>query len=172
MFALLQAFFQIVMRRLGPEDLPNSRLLVLLTLVAYVTMQALSIFQVYGWSPVVPEAVVVDVALLTGALWLLLRITAHPDRYRQTLTALLGTGALLTLPLFPLNFWLQEFTQAGHAAAGPSIAILVFLVWSLTVQGHILSRALTSSFPVGLVLSVGYFIINLGVIRQLAPVPP
>ena len=172
MFALLQAFFQIVMRRLGPEDLPDSRLLVLLTLVAYIAMQTLPAFQVYGWSPVVPEAVVIDVALLTSALWLLLRITAHADRYRRTLTALLGTGALLTLPLIPLNFWLQVFTQAGHAPAGPSIAILILLAWSLMVQGHILSRALSSSFAVGLLLSIGYFVINYGVILQLSPLKP
>jgi hypothetical protein len=171
MLALLRAFLQIIMRQLGPEDLPDSRLLLIISLVAYVLAQVPPALQVYGASGRAAGAIVIDVFMLVGAVWAILRIAGHPDRYRQTLAALLGTSALLTLPLVPLNFWLQMFTQAGHVPAGPSIAILVLITWSLTVQGHILARALSAQFVIGLLVAVGYFIVNYGVILQIAPSP-
>ena len=169
MLPLLRAFFQIILRQLGPEDLPDSRLLLVLSLGLYVLAQILPALQVYGSTPTAALAIVIDVLLLVSAVWAVLRLAGHPSRYRQTVSALLGTGALLTVPLVPLQFWLQMFTQAGHAPAGPSLAILLLMTWSLTVQGHILSRALSAPFVIGLLVAVGYFIVNYAVIWQLAP---
>jgi hypothetical protein len=169
MLPLFRAFLQIIMRRLGPEDLPDSRLLAIICLNAYVLSQVPPALQVYGASWITASAIAIDVLMLVGAVWALLRLTGHSQRYRQTLTALLGTNALLTLPLVPLNFWLERFTQAGHAPAGPSIAILLLITWSLTVQAHILARALSRPFVIGLLIAVGYFIANYALIWQLAP---
>ena len=169
MLPLLRAFLQIIMRHEGPEQLPDSRLLVMITLMAYVLAQVPPAWQVYGSSATAVLAILVDVLMLISAVWAVLRIAGHPNRYRQTLAALLGTTALLTLPLALLNYWLGELTGAGRAPAGPSIAILLLITWTLTVQAHIFARALSRPFVIGLLVAVSYFIANYGVIWQFAP---
>lgn len=169
MLPLLRAFLQIIMRHEGPEELPDSRLLLTITLMAYVLAQVPPALQVYGFSATAALAILIDVLMLISAVWAILRFAGHPGRYRRTLTALLGVTALLTVPLAPLNYWLGAFTGAGRAPAGPSIAILLLITWTLTVQAHIFSRALSRQFVIGLLVAVSYFIINYGVIWQLAP---
>jgi hypothetical protein len=169
MLPLLRAFFQIILRQLGPEDLPDSRLLLGISMGVYALAQIIPALQVYGATATAAIAILVDLLLLASAVWAVLRVAGHAHRFRQTLSALLGTGALLTIPLVPLNFWLQMFTQAGHTPAGPSLAILLLMTWALTVQGHILSRALSAPFVIGLLVAVGYFIVNYAVIWQIAP---
>jgi hypothetical protein len=170
MRAIFQAFLQLVLRRIGPEDLPDSGLLLGLAAAAYAATQAVAALQIYGPDVVVVKAVAADVVLLVLAVAVLLKAAGRPERLRRTLTALLGAGALLTVPLVPLNYWMQLFTHAGQAPAAPSIAILALLTWSLTVQGHIFSRALSTSLAPGLLVAVGYFVLNYALILQLAPV--
>lgn len=169
MLALLEAFLQIVMRRRGPEDLPDSRFLLAFALGAYLLMQALVAAAFYGWSALALQAILIDVALLSGSYWLLLKFAGHPGRYGRTLTALAGTGALLALLQAPLVFFSGLTTAGGEAPIGPKLGLLMLLFWSIVVQAHITSRALSTSFGIGLAVALVYFIISYQVSGQLAP---
>lgn len=169
MLALLEAFLQIVARRRGPEDLPDSRFLMSAALVAYVLAQAPVAAVLYGWSAAALRAVAVDTALLALCFWLLLKFTRRLGRYRRTLTALLGSGALLALPQAPLVFFSKLATAAGQVPVGPTVGLLALLFWSIVVQAHITSRALSTHFGVGLAVALGYFIISYQVSGQFAP---
>jgi hypothetical protein len=72
--------------------------------------------------------VVLDPLLLTGGTWLLLKLFAHPERFLQTATAVLGTGALLGVLLFlPLQGILSVLDVGPES---PAAGILHCCSWS------------------------------------------
>jgi hypothetical protein len=170
MLALLQAFFEILLRRLGPEDLPDSQFLLQLMLVAYMLAQVPVVVALYGWSGNALFAVLVDMGVLALFFWLVLKFARRAGRYRRTLTALLGTGALLSLPQGPLVLLSKLATTAGQSPAGPTFGLLLFLFWSIVVQAHIVSRALSSNIAVGLAVALAYFIVSYQVSGQFPQV--
>lgn len=160
MLALLEAFFNIIMRRRGPEDLPDSQFLMGGALAAYLLTQVPVAVMLYGWSASALLAIVADAALLALFFRALLQLMGRVTRYRRTLTALLGTGALLALPQAPLVFFSQLATAAGQTPLGPTLGLLALLFWSIVVQAHIASRAMSRSFGIGLAVAVAYFILS------------
>lgn len=166
MLALLDAFLQIALRRRGPEDLPDSRFLLRLALVAYMLAQLPVVAVLYGWTGAAMLAILMDTGLLALFFWLTLKLTRRIGRYRRTLTALLGTGALLALPQAPLVFFSKMATAAGQPPVGPTVGLLVVLFWSIIVQAHITARALSSNFGVGLAIALAYFILSYQVSGQ------
>jgi len=171
MLRVLDVFLQIALRRRGPEDVPDSRFLLLLAGLFYVIAQGLLAMPVYHSSLALARSLVLDLLLLCGCLWGLMRFTGHAPRYRQTLTAMLGTGALLGLCMLPFNYWLDVAADPGKPALGPTIGLLAVVSWSLAVNGHIFSRALSAPFAAGMAISIAYFFLNYLVFAQFGPTP-
>jgi hypothetical protein len=169
MLALLETFFQIVMRRRGPEDLPDSSFLFTATLIAYMLAQVPVAAAFYGWSTTSLQAISMDTALLVGCFWLLLKATQRVARYRRTMTALLGTGTILALGQAPLVLLSKLTSAGGQVPMGPTLGLLALLIWSIIIQAHIASRALSSTFGVGLLVALVYFLVNLRVSGHFAP---
>ncbi len=169
MLALLDAFLQIVLRRRGPEDLPDSAFLLCLALAAYAIAQLPTAGVIFGATSTAIMAIVVDCVLLTTVFWLLLYFTGHAPRFRQTLTALAGTGALLALAQAPLVYLARLAGTAGQPAAGPTLGLLALLLWSIIIQAHIASRALSGGYGVGLAVALVYFILSYEVSGLFAP---
>jgi hypothetical protein len=171
MLSLVQAFLQITLRQLGPEDLPDSRFLLTLTLLSYVLAQVPVAVLLYGWSAPAIRVIAIDALLLAGFFWGLLRLTGRSNRYTRSLTALLGTGAILTLIQWPLAWWWKTTGAGNEAPIGATLGLLAMVIWSLVVQAHIVSRALSSPFGAGLMVALAYFLINYQLSGQVAPVP-
>lgn len=171
MLPILDAFLQIALRRRGPEDLPDSAFLLGLTGACYLLAQLLLAAPVYGATQALVHSVALDLALLCGCVWGLMRLTGHGSRFGRTLTALLGTGTLLSLLMLPFNLWLDGLSGSERPAVLPTVGILAIVSWSLVVNGHILARALSAPFTLGLVLSVAYFFLNYLVFSQFGPPP-
>jgi hypothetical protein len=154
MLALLEAFLQIAMRRRGPEDLPDSQLLLAVALAAYLAAQVPVAFLLFGWSGRSLAAVVADLALLCACFWAPLWYVGKPARFRRTLTALAGTGALLSLPQVPLVLASRAAEEAGTVPALPTLGILALIAWTVVVQAHVAARALSARFGVGLAVAL------------------
>lgn len=170
MLPILDVFLQIALRRLGPEDLPDSRFLLLTVGLVYAVMQLLLAIPIYGFTGSLLWSIGLDVVLLCGCVLGLLRLTGHPARFRQTLTAIFGTGALLSLCMLPFNLWLDSLAEPGTAALLPTLGLLAVVSWSLLVNAHIFSRAMSVHFALGLVVSIAYFFLNYLVFVQFGPV--
>lgn len=171
MLAIVDAFMKIALRRLGPEHLPSSPFLLLLSGAAYALIQAAIAAPTYGFSIVLLRSLILDLALLVTCVWGLLQLIGRPARLRQTLTALLGTGALLSALLIPVIYWWQ-FLADQESGRGVTMAIVVaVIIWSLVVNGHILSRALSAPYVVGIGIAVIYFLLNSVLLEQVAPSP-
>jgi hypothetical protein len=172
MFALLQAFLQIALRRLGPEDLPDSRFLMGVALVGYVLAQVPIAVLLHGWEFSAARAIAADALLLAGFFWVMLWASGRLSRYRRTLSALLGAGALLTVMQWPLVWWWKMGAAEGEGPIGATVGLLAMMVWSILIQAHIAARALSSPFGAGMLVAVAYFLLNYEITAQLAPPVP
>ena len=95
MLKLLQTFVDIALWRKGPQDLPASRFLAILVLVAYVGANLVQV-QLLNLRPrTAAVVVVVDVTMMIGWLWAVLAFFGRSQRFVQTFTAVLGVAVLL-----------------------------------------------------------------------------
>jgi hypothetical protein len=169
MLQLVRAFFDIAMLRLGPEDLPASRFLLGFAAVAYLVTGEIS---VSFYARDIGDAflqLAADIGLLVVFVTGLLVLYGKAARLGQTMTALLGTGALLALIALPLSIWLRWDDANGIGSSLPVVGLYLVVLWSIAVTGHILHRALEIPFVGGLVLGAAYFILNVATFAYLFP---
>ena len=79
---------------------------------------------------------------------------------------MLGTSALLSVLSIPFSLWQQVTLEAGSM---PAIIIFLIMIWSVTIDGHILSRALSRPYAVGLLIAIGYFFLHTRILFALMP---
>jgi hypothetical protein len=167
MLAYIRALIKILFRRLGPEDLPDSAFLLGFTFAVYLFLQVTLAWILFGPSLILAKTVAIDMSMLVFCLWAVLRLVGYLSRFRQTLTALLGTSALLSIISAPFSVWRQLTIDTASAAAFPSTVIFGIMLWALAIDGHILARAFSKPYSVGLIAAVIYFFFHAVVLAQL-----
>ncbi|MDZ7805190.1 hypothetical protein [Thiohalophilus sp.] len=165
---LVTRFWEICLLRKGPEDVPySSPLLLLLLILGY----AIDNLRVNLLLPGVTVGQLAGILLLHTLLMLsitaaLLTMFGYRARIVQTLTALTGTGVILSLLMLPLDYITrlnpQNFTMA-------SLIIMAMQIWSLVIVGHILSHALSVHRLTGVIIAIGYLILGLAAFNTLLP---
>ena len=165
MVALLQTLFDIVRLRKGPDAIPYSWILCLLTLTLWLfsglSMMLLSEglddqdFLVGTFTGVVALACYASVIVATN----------HTPRLLQTATAILGCGALLTFAVVACDVFLTPFLSDNLVR----IVVTLILLWSIPVEGHILSQAINRPRLVGIIFAMAVFIFQLYLYSVLNP---
>lgn len=169
MLAYVQTLLNVALRKKGPEDIPDSGFLLGLTFVVYLLMQIPLGWIAYGPSNALYSTIVVSVGMVMLGLWLLLILTGFRSRFRQSLTAMLGVNALLSAFSIPFSFWRDAAMGDQNGVALPSTVIFGLMVWSLVVDGHIISRAISKPFGIGLMIAVAFFFLHTAVLFELMP---
>ncbi|MBV8146470.1 MAG: hypothetical protein JO184_15855 [Gammaproteobacteria bacterium] len=141
MSEFIRLYAQIALLRRGPQDLPASRLLLVLTVIAYLAVNLVV-------STVLPpdgrwlEALLV--ATLFTVVWyvLLLRFAGRPERTLQTTAAVFGFQAVLT-PLVDGCGWLmRRFGEDSPWQMPVMCALLLLFAWVIAANSHIVKAAL------------------------------
>lgn len=173
MQSLIRLFIDIAMHRRGPQDVPHSASVLGLALAGYVTTGALALIP--GHQPVLPR-MLLDLAMLVAFTSALLVLTGRGARLMQTLSALFGTGALLTALSVPFVWMAYSAVDGeGQVAAGDplvfasSLALIGLLGISLLVTGHIIRSAMDWPYAGGVLVAVVYFGLSVEVFRRLFP---
>lgn len=147
--------------RAGPQDLPTGIASALLGLACFAVVVVLSGAIQGEPTDTLDLAVSFGVPLLS--ILILLQWRGYPARFPQTVAALFGSGALISLVNLPL--WLVP----GTAAPAPIVLVAVIgLCWSLTVDGHIWRNALEVPLPLGMVTAVLILIVQASVFQFLS----
>lgn len=157
-----------MMLKLGPEDVPYSRNL----LRQMIIFNALSGIFVLSFRIETHLAVInmaLDLALLLGFTYLLLRALHYLPRFVQTATALCGVGVLFHLLTWPLLVQLGIEDAGDNAKAMVSLLMLFLISWQLLVMAHIYRRAIESSMSSAIALSFALFILSIVVSQFLFP---
>lgn len=157
LFLLLRTFLEIIALRKGPEQIPSSSLLLLLS----VAMMFLAAF--CGMT-LIDELDGADLAtgLLTSVVILVfyvgvLIVTGFARRSVQVLTSVIGCGALLSMLSIAEFVLFRPFIGPGLAG---TVAVLIGF-WSIPVEGHILARAIGQHWFIGIAIAVAAAILQL-----------
>lgn len=156
-------FLQLVIFRVGPEDMPAgwratgwALLWFVLSGVAvvFVTREAGDSIRIELGHGLFDNTL--DAAIVAGYAWGWLAIRRHPERVAQLLTALFGALGVLNLVLAAL-WWLVPIEPGKVSVHGWWIVAL--FVWDVLVVGQIFRRALDLGSAFGALISLGYFIL-------------
>lgn len=161
----LKLFFDICRLRKGPQDVPASHNLFIIVLLSSLVVD----FSIATtMAPVLRAAllVVVHMAVMLFAIYMLARLLGYGARNLQMLTALLGTGLLLSLILLPLLIVGSQSSAEGNPFG---LIILVIQLWSLVVTAHILRHTLSIHFMLAGLLAFGYFLLSIQLVEFLLP---
>ena len=173
MIKFLTVFWNIILRRSGPEEVPDSNFLLVMTFIFFLLSQILVGFKMYqGAESLFFQLLFLDTVLLIIWLRAILQLSGKLERFRQSLTALFGTGTLFNFILSPFMLfyapYLEQLTSSDElqiAAELPvpallGVVILVIAIWSVLVMAHIFSRATSKSRAIGLGMALVYSFIN------------
>lgn len=166
---LLRSFWEICLFQKAPQDLPYSRgLFVLLVLLGFVVDNLnLNIALPKVMVTSVLGVVSLHTGLLLGSLSALLVVMGYRARIIQTLTALLGTGVIISLLAMPV------LLIVGRSANEPGyfgLILLLLNIWSLLITAHILRHALSIGLLLAGLLAFGYFMLSIKIVDLMLPV--
>ncbi|MGQ0383194.1 MAG: hypothetical protein ACT4UP_00705 [Gammaproteobacteria bacterium] len=165
MIQLIRALVEIALLRKDPGALPASLALLALAAAAYAAASVLQSWMMHGNDRLFARAAF-DLGLAMGLFWLLLTVTRRGHRYRQTMTAVLGTAALMT-PFVVGLLLLQQPAQVNYAlkwvAWAGSVAVIV---WYTLVVGHILRSALEIGFVTSIAIALTWLIAGEALLRR------
>lgn len=163
--ALLKTLFDIIRLRKGPDAIPYSWIVTLVSLmlwlVAGFVIAAMTEemsnedFLIGTFTGVVGLACYAAIVVLTG----------HTPRLLQTVTAILGCGAMLSFLFVAGTIALTPLLSAGMT----NLVVTLILLWSIPVEGHIIARAIDRHWYVGIVAAMAVFVFQLFLYGVLNP---
>jgi hypothetical protein len=167
---LLNLFVDICLLRAGPQQLPASGFLLLVTALLGLLSGTVVIVASFGGVFPALQAQLLDLLLLLGLLRAGLVARGRQARFLQSAIALLGSGVVINLLVMPLQLAIGD-DPAGSTIGGLAVLLyLALLLWSMVVMGHILHHAFNIHLTGGIVLSLGYFLFVNWLVQALIPV--
>ena len=166
MIKLLTVFWRIMLRKSSPEELPSSNFLLASACIFFLLSQAPVLSRLYESLGEILQLLFLDVFILTVWLRIIVQFSGSLVRFKQSLTALFGTGGLFNLIVGPFLFvyapYLKELNSLDEVQIPAWITMIIFIVtiWSVLVLAHIFSRAISKTPSVGLGLALAYVLIN------------
>jgi CDP-diglyceride synthetase len=169
---LLQAFFEIMLHRRGPESLPRSPFFFGLVLALYAPAFYFSLQFGTAKTPYPLVLVVVDTAIELAFIWSLLRAFGHESRFLQTATAILGTTLLLNLLAIPPALWYRSAPPPDPQAAVPELLLWMLIAWLIDVSGFVVARAVGRPYVLGVAIMLGYVLLVISFRATFFPATP
>lgn len=167
MLPLIRTLFDIVLLRKGPEDIPRSPVLfgLILGLWLFSSLSALALISQFDESDFF-------LGLFSGLVGIvcyaaLVVVSGHASRLLQTISAILGCGALISLAFVAEYVLFLPFL--GEVPTG-LIANLI-LLWSVPVEGHIIARAINRHWYIGILIAIVVFALQYVVYSVVSSTP-
>jgi hypothetical protein len=152
--ALFLTLFDIIRLRKGPDAIPYSWILCLVVLTLWLLAGfAIALFNESMSSEDFLNSTFTGVVALACYAAIIVS-SGHAPRLLQTVTAILGCGALISL------LYLVETAVLGAFVGEPVTTLIAMLIvfWSVPVEGHIIARAIDRHWYVGIVVAMAVFI--------------
>ena len=157
MLALVETLFAIIRLKKGPDAIPYSWFLCLITMTMWL-------FAGLAMTAMTEELGEADFLLgtFTGVAGLACYASII---VLQTVTAILGCGAVLSLLFIVGNVLLPPLLGASVT----DLVVTLVLLWSIPVEGHIIARAIDRHWYVGIVAAMAVFVFQLFLYSLLNP---
>jgi hypothetical protein len=165
--ALLNYFVDLCLLRAAPQDLPAAPVLVRLAFLANVLVGAMLVAgSDIGVGLALAESLV-EVGLMLVVLRVALGWRGREARFVQTATAVMGSSTFLGILALPLLGMTRG--ASGDAAALAGLILLVLVVWSVVVLGHIVRHAFDLALGQGVAVGVLYTLATYLLLSALFP---
>jgi hypothetical protein len=170
--SLLRLFLDLCLLRRGPQDLPYSQRLTQGLVLAGVVVDLLFLRWVEAGEAGFAR-VGLSLLLLLALPWLVLNLRNRGARYSQTLAAFAGTGALFTLAFLPVAIQAAGLPPPDLDLPPTRQQLTIGWItlglvgWKLAINGNIWRNALDWPRSGGLLLAVGVFLFEIGVMRAV-----
>jgi hypothetical protein len=171
MLALLRTLFDIVRLRKGPDAIPYSWLVCFIVLLLWLSAGLLTTIAtprlddrdfLYGtFTGVAGLAVYAAIVVTSG----------HTPRLLQTVTAILGSGALISFMFLAASVLLPPlFTPVPFLGEGAvNVVVTLVLLWSIPVEGHIIARSIDRHWYLGIAVAMAVFVLQLYLYSAINP---
>lgn len=157
MLPLVKTLFDIVLLRKGPDSIPRSSVLFILIvgLWLFSSLVELVLIDRIDENDFLIGLFIALVVVICYAMVVV--VSGHSSRVLQTISAILGCNALISLA-FVAEFVL--FTPfLGESISGPIAELIV--LWSVPVEGHIIARAIDRHWYIGIAIAISVVIFQL-----------
>ena len=152
----LKTLFDIALLRKGPEHIPRSVVILLMAVALWFVsaLTALALIDRFDESDFFLE---IFSALIAVASYSAIVIVARQrPRLTQTISAIIGCGAILTLAFVAAYVLLKPFIGAVLM----TLVAWLILLWSVSIKGHIIASAINRHWYIGLSIAVAVFILQ------------
>ena len=161
--AIVRLFLGICLLRQGPGDIPYSNFLFYLTFFVYLAF-GVSVLTLQAGDTSLVIQMTVQVATVFAFVWGCLALYSRQPRFMQTMTAVLGSDALISFIALPLLFWIKVDPNMPSLI----LCLLGLMFWQLVVMGHIMRRALDKSLFFGVGLAFLFLFLSFQLMGTLA----
>ncbi len=148
-------FTRLCFLRTGPQDVPDSPVLMWSMLVLHWLLGLVLVLFSHGIGQAAATALVgtlLVVALVHGAL----TFTGRPHRFSQTVTAMAGAEFMLGLLALAITLW---YYSGGSEWVASALSLLL-LGWNVAVAAHIFRHALDGTPLLGVASALAYTMIS------------
>ena len=165
MIKLLTAFWNIMLKRSGQENLPDSNFFLGLVFVFYFLTQLISGIKVSDSIDMFLMSFVIDAVFLAVWLRLLVEFFATQSYFRRSLIALFGTGGIFNIIASPLIIEFSNYMQSVEMMDELQIPVwltfsfLLVAIWSIVIMAHIFSKVMSKP-TYSMLVAIAYIIVN------------
>ncbi len=165
MLALIETLFDIIRLRKGPDAIPHSTLLLVIITAMWVIAGAVMTLMTAELDQ--KDFVI---GTLTGIAGLLVYaaivvLSGKRARLMQAIMAFLGCGALLSLLFVAGNVFLTPLLSKNIS----SLIMTLVLLWTVPVEGHIISRTIERHWYIGVGIAVAVFAFQMMLYSAMDP---
>ncbi len=151
-------FLEICLFRRGPQDVPASYVLLAVCGMLYMATGVLTLLTLASAPENALLHAITDFGTYGMITWLLLLLRSRSPRFLQTFTAMLGTGALISVVAWPITTWRTQDPSAGGLS---TLILWGVVIWSIAVTAHIVQHALEIRRAQAIALAMLYVVASL-----------
>ena len=166
---LLRIFVDLCLIKKGPQDVPDSSVLLKAVFFIYFLSGTLLLSSSVALSEAVAQSFI-ETLLLGFFVYLLLTFFAVKNRFNQSVTAIYGSGALITTLSVPFVFLMGSMTNSEGSTGAVGLIVFLIVCWSFVVLANIIRETIQKSLGICLLLTFCYLYLSYQVIQLIYPV--
>ena len=159
MLQLMKLFWAICGLKAGPQDLPKRRYLLITMIFAGIIVDS------FAESSLIPELSGFEIikiltiynVVLLAAIFYLLKLLGYAERGVQTVTAIAGSGLIISLILLPALLMITSTAEQNNSFV---LLVLIDNVWRIAVNAHIFRHAFSVRLLMAMILSLSYLLLG------------
>ncbi|MBL4744373.1 MAG: hypothetical protein JKX87_07070 [Cycloclasticus sp.] len=166
---MLRLFIDICLMKRSASDVPDSKFLLRGAFLTYALSGTILLLNNAVFLDAVIQALA-ETVLLAVFVYGLTLFFSVPNRFSQSITAIYGSGALITVLSTPFAYWIELLAENDESTGLVGLVLFLIVCWSFIVMGNIIRETIQKSMTASLLLTFCYLYASYQLISFLYPV--